>query len=372
MDSTLEQAGPKPGDLQVAALPYLLGTYGSTALFGITCLQTFIYYRNYPSDRLRVKIMVAILLVLESFHAALNIHGMYWFLIRNPSHPGEPLKVSWSTTCSQACTALVTHIFYAHRVFVVSGRVWWLPVIIVLSVLLIMEQSAFALARAGNWFAFAGIALKLQLFTNMNASFPSIMAFLRDIAVLVTLIIYGATSLTALGIFVVEGNLYTNCLLATLNARNTFRQELVESALQLTITAAHESGSHGGANRQARGAQSATFNFAPTDGSNSTDTETRVTWKHDGGGGDDLSHIQRTPDTQAERLKSSRLLEPVGTIIILKRQGRGGRYMTCGQDQPIRRGWMAVQVEHNDEAHDPAQDKVWDKPRREKCSTATR
>ena len=37
----------------------LIGTYISTALFGITCLQTFNYYNDYPSDSIFIKSLVS-------------------------------------------------------------------------------------------------------------------------------------------------------------------------------------------------------------------------------------------------------------------------------------------------------------------------
>lgn len=303
---------------------YLLGTYGSTALFGVTCLQAFMYYRSYPYDRPWIKVLVAILLILEVLHVALNITGSYWFLVTNYFKPEHLLKVTWSATASLVdllFTALIVHGFYAYRIYTMSGGVWWPALTVII----------LAFGRAGNFFALCIITFKIEYFSKLAPSLkygPPTLAFsvatdifiattltwhlhkgrsgiketnsvvkklmiiainncvltcVVDIMVLIFITIR-PDSLIYLGIFILEGNLYTNSLLATLNARKLFSKELSRrnqdpSTLKMTAPKSSEGIGHlaqfGGP--RAGGVHSAVV-FAPVrqEGSVSTMTELQL------------------------------------------------------------------------------------------------
>jgi hypothetical protein len=77
---------------------YLLGTFCSSVLFGVSSLQTFIYYMSYPADRWHLKVMVAFLWMLEAAHTALNMQANYHFLVTNYFNPIALLQIEETST----------------------------------------------------------------------------------------------------------------------------------------------------------------------------------------------------------------------------------------------------------------------------------
>ncbi|SJL15358.1 uncharacterized protein ARMOST_18851 [Armillaria ostoyae] len=74
---------------QSPAIPSLGNTLGAlfvgatiaAILFGITNLQTLIYYKRYPNDWSLYRYSVALLWVLDTAHLALSTHALYYYLI---------------------------------------------------------------------------------------------------------------------------------------------------------------------------------------------------------------------------------------------------------------------------------------------------
>ncbi|ESK83267.1 hypothetical protein Moror_15066 [Moniliophthora roreri MCA 2997] len=60
----------------------LVATVISSCLYGVACLQTWYYFQNYH-DQFLVRGIVLALLVLETIHAILAIHAVYYYLILN-------------------------------------------------------------------------------------------------------------------------------------------------------------------------------------------------------------------------------------------------------------------------------------------------
>ncbi|TFK73070.1 hypothetical protein BDN72DRAFT_835404 [Pluteus cervinus] len=58
-----------------------LGVIFASILFGITNLQVFIYYSQYPKDSRFQKLSVAAIWFLDSVHLALIVHGVYHYAI---------------------------------------------------------------------------------------------------------------------------------------------------------------------------------------------------------------------------------------------------------------------------------------------------
>ncbi|KAI0759575.1 hypothetical protein BD413DRAFT_596250 [Trametes elegans] len=103
----------------------LLGTCIGLILYGLTTHQTYRYFRLYPNDASVIKILVTILLILETFHTALCIHMCYYYLAKNYFHPTALLDGVWSLKLIPVVTGViifVCHGFYARRVYIVGGR----------------------------------------------------------------------------------------------------------------------------------------------------------------------------------------------------------------------------------------------------------
>ncbi|PBK62992.1 hypothetical protein ARMSODRAFT_1088795 [Armillaria solidipes] len=74
---------------RLTAAPSLHDTFGAlfvgaivaTMLFGITNVQTLIYYKRYPNDWSLFRYSVTLLWVLDALHVALSTHALYYYLI---------------------------------------------------------------------------------------------------------------------------------------------------------------------------------------------------------------------------------------------------------------------------------------------------
>ncbi|PBK85995.1 hypothetical protein ARMGADRAFT_543763 [Armillaria gallica] len=58
-----------------------IGTTIAAILFGITNLQTVIYYNRYPDDGWIFRYSVAILWFLDALHVAFSTHASYYYLV---------------------------------------------------------------------------------------------------------------------------------------------------------------------------------------------------------------------------------------------------------------------------------------------------
>ncbi|EPS97871.1 hypothetical protein FOMPIDRAFT_1042713 [Fomitopsis schrenkii] len=120
-------------DLNKTVGALLIGTLLTTAGFGITTMQTYLWYRNYPRDPRMIRMVVWSLFALDVFHITLSMHVIYYYLILNYNNPPALQLSVWSFDATVAVTAVITcisHGFYARRVFILGNRNWFLPLII--------------------------------------------------------------------------------------------------------------------------------------------------------------------------------------------------------------------------------------------------
>ncbi|KAF8148139.1 hypothetical protein K438DRAFT_1472977, partial [Mycena galopus ATCC 62051] len=63
---------------------WLIGLIVSSVLFGVTCLQVYLYFtRHCARDPVFLKTFVALLLALDAFNLALVSHGFYFLTVTN-------------------------------------------------------------------------------------------------------------------------------------------------------------------------------------------------------------------------------------------------------------------------------------------------
>ncbi|KAL0577605.1 hypothetical protein V5O48_004366 [Marasmius crinis-equi] len=102
----------------------LIGVVGSGILFGITCLQGYLYYHRYPTDGLLHKVSVAVLWLLDCLHLALTIHAVYHYLVLNYGQPEALSHIVWSLQVQVSLNIviiLIVQSLYAHRVWFLGG-----------------------------------------------------------------------------------------------------------------------------------------------------------------------------------------------------------------------------------------------------------
>lgn len=86
--------------------PILIGGLVSAALYGITTLQTYVYFMHYVEDASTKKFLVAAVWVLDTLHVSLTCHILYYYMITNYGVPTSLEYNIWSLT---VCTPQFPH-----------------------------------------------------------------------------------------------------------------------------------------------------------------------------------------------------------------------------------------------------------------------
>ncbi|KAH9020979.1 hypothetical protein EDB84DRAFT_550372 [Lactarius hengduanensis] len=112
-----------------------IGLIISVMLFGITTLQTWLYYWQYGSrDPKALKLFIAVIFLLDALHTSLCIYSIYWYLVLNFGNVGILNHNMWAMIAQINVNGLVDYmvqLYYARRVYIVGGSII-IPIIIVI------------------------------------------------------------------------------------------------------------------------------------------------------------------------------------------------------------------------------------------------
>lgn len=132
-----------PGNLVEIEAPILVAGMLACPLYGLTLAQAAYYVRSYPDDKIYLKALVAICVILETAHLALVLESAHFFTIvcKLPENIMGLFLVRKSFAISFLLTILITALvqaFYALRVWRVNtlhpARRWLVAVVAVLCV----------------------------------------------------------------------------------------------------------------------------------------------------------------------------------------------------------------------------------------------
>ncbi|EJF55763.1 hypothetical protein DICSQDRAFT_141794 [Dichomitus squalens LYAD-421 SS1] len=238
-------------------------------LYGVTTLQTFIYFQKYPNDSPYVKLFVAAVWILETVHTAFCIHVVYGYLILNFADVENFGKIYWSigiTVMTEVVLSTMVQSFYVRRVWIMSNSRRLLTGGIAFCVVC---RIAFGIGstvlsyRFREWSAFRAqksslvtvsgglgaaalvdvlVALTLSWYLSRGRSdFPQVSKSRVNLIMLyavnsgaitaaasvLSVILYAtqSKSLVFLGIVEIQGKLYANSFLGSLNARAHIRSK---------------------------------------------------------------------------------------------------------------------------------------------------
>ncbi|THG96589.1 hypothetical protein EW026_g5278 [Hermanssonia centrifuga] len=68
-----------------------IGYIFALVLYGVTCLQTIIYFHKCAKDSLLLKSLIATLWLLDNLHTILISHGTYLLLVSYHANPFEAI-----------------------------------------------------------------------------------------------------------------------------------------------------------------------------------------------------------------------------------------------------------------------------------------
>ncbi|KAF8903267.1 hypothetical protein CPB85DRAFT_1438422 [Mucidula mucida] len=233
------------------------------SLHGVTCVQALYYYLH-QTDSWGLKGIVTAVMVLDTIHQALISHTVYTYVITNYFNPAALADTVWSLLLEvlfNGFTALLVQGFLTMRVWHLSSRNIWLTglvssfvigefgCVVVFAVYALFHVHTFeelgelkalsitvnALAACGDItittalvcllaqsrprFANSRRMIKMLIIYSINTG---LITTLCAIASLVSILAWGHTFIYITFFFCI-GRLYSNSLLATLNARKRIR-----------------------------------------------------------------------------------------------------------------------------------------------------
>ncbi|KAL4063590.1 hypothetical protein V8B97DRAFT_1876581 [Scleroderma yunnanense] len=271
------------------AVPDLHNTFGATfigsctamLMYGITTLQTYLYYMYYPNDPRDTKLLVRRQRILDTLHIALMCRSIYFYLVSNFGNVVALAEGTWSLRGNQLCIAVLVQLFFSVRIFYLCRREirWLVTVPIVLMVLahfgriaetvvfMFMKRQFKSLSQITYYAAtpFAVTAVLSDIFvagalcillrgkrspffeTNVLVNTLIIYAInrclLTSLVAIIEVIVFAILphSLWFLAIDFVIGKLYANSFLASLNSRGSLRDRErrrhdMESSMRINST----------------------------------------------------------------------------------------------------------------------------------------
>jgi len=240
----------------------LIGLIVGSILFGVSTLQTHLYFQKFPNDSFWIKRLVMLIWFVDALHVVLCTHTIYHYLVTNYNNPPALRTTVWSLALQTDCNGLVgmlVELFFARRVYKLSGNVILTLIICILSfihfslgvyftVMCLLFQE-FSKLPSLIWVTTLGLgsaAIADLLIAGSMVFFlkRARTGIPRTDSIISTLMVYAintglATSVVAvicvlcfafmpvnfiwLSFFWILGKLYANSLLANLNAREALR-----------------------------------------------------------------------------------------------------------------------------------------------------
>ncbi|KAM5537064.1 hypothetical protein V8D89_009210 [Ganoderma adspersum] len=241
-----------------------LGTIATSCLYGITLVQTYIYYKRNGSDPVYLQALIFLLWILDSLHLALIVHAVYFYAVTNFSKILNLLIPTWSILSQIIVTGvsdLAVRGVFCHRVWKLSEQNYFLTIAITISSLTVFSGSIAFAAKGFGLSSFTQLSeisdiLYLSLgsgvvadvliagsmcvllarrrtgFSRTDSVVRVLMMYsintgaLTSLCALLTLLTYAAMpdNFVFMAFYFVLPKLFLNSLLATLNARRPLRE----------------------------------------------------------------------------------------------------------------------------------------------------
>ncbi|KAK0459240.1 uncharacterized protein EV420DRAFT_310485 [Desarmillaria tabescens] len=248
----------------ILGVPYI-GNLFEAALYGITLMQTFLYFRNQRSDPWYFKALVISVLVLDTTNLIMSANALYYYMISNYMNPASlqiPVWNLFGLIYVTTIIGLLVRSFFAMRIYILSKRNKILTgffIALIFEVFaggminatlgLVNGKSFHVFIEKDLWIMYlalvsittADVSIAIALcwllranrtgFKKTDSMVKTLMIYsinagaLSAVTATTTLITFALfpTSLIYLGVFLSLGKLYTNSLLASLNVRDSVR-----------------------------------------------------------------------------------------------------------------------------------------------------
>lgn len=118
-----------------------IGATLAAFLWGISNIQTFLYFQTHRGTGITFfKVVVILLWILDALHLVFIVHCIHYYLVTNHARMSALTNIVWSFKLQVICYALITksvQALYVHRLWIVSkGRSRALPIMMCIIVAL--------------------------------------------------------------------------------------------------------------------------------------------------------------------------------------------------------------------------------------------
>ncbi|KLO12051.1 hypothetical protein SCHPADRAFT_439919 [Schizopora paradoxa] len=249
-----------------------IGSLLSMLLFGVTITQTINYFQSGHNDGWFVVFVVFLSLLLDILHAALGTHGTYLYVVGSIGNPENLILIPWSFVALiivTSFTVAVVRLLFVRRIWYLSNKNYFVTGIQVLfgvaalAVGICAGVRAFSLSTFQNvddtpWLIYTTtgcdllsdtcIACTLYYYLYRGSTgFKGTSKLLHKIALYVVgtgvltviwdileIVTYKTSNTLLFGVFYISlSKLYTNALLASLNARPMIQRKMEHSVSYL-------------------------------------------------------------------------------------------------------------------------------------------
>lgn len=158
-------------------------------LYGVTTLQTYVYYTHYSEDSSCIKFVVAAVWILDTLHVSFMCHVLYYYLITNYGDLLSLEYIIWSFPASLLVNTFIVTIvqfFFAHTIYCLCRhQLRWLVTAPLISLVLVH----FGLAIAIVFMTFVNDALSFSPYTRFYTATPTASTIVLS-EVLITVSLY--------------------------------------------------------------------------------------------------------------------------------------------------------------------------------------
>ncbi|KAI9450721.1 hypothetical protein BJY52DRAFT_1191586 [Lactarius psammicola] len=256
----LSESPTAPPFIVSLASAQLFGCLFNWTLYGVLCVQTYVYSYNFPKDPRSVKFLAYFVFVLETVQTALTGADIYYWFVAGFGNVERLVDSHFSpidTAIMTAVTSLIVQGYFCYRIWVLMNRrssswICWIIVVVAVTQaaaemwmgisLLVVENYAVSKTSLYLWsipcaIADILIAVAMTLLLRRASSNFSNFVLIRVIrltvetniltatAAVATLVLYVAFPNEPYYAYTVDiiGKLYSNTLLVSLNNRIYFR-----------------------------------------------------------------------------------------------------------------------------------------------------
>ncbi|KAH9035933.1 hypothetical protein EDB85DRAFT_822472 [Lactarius pseudohatsudake] len=122
-----------PPDIVRVTAPILFGPMINWTLYGVLCVQIYVYSYNFPDDRRAIKFLAYFIFLFETVQTALTGADVYYWFMAGFGDLNRLRDSNFSAIDSPTIDAFVSLIvqgFFCYRIWTLNKRMWWLCLII--------------------------------------------------------------------------------------------------------------------------------------------------------------------------------------------------------------------------------------------------